>query len=81
MQLDKNFLYGTRLLIFLEDSPQSNKYRQILLTSEEFKKASFAIGEVVEQEGTDQTVKLEMSTELYDLPDLQQTYEEDNTKA
>lgn len=67
-------LYGTRLLIFLEDKPQSNKYHQVLLTLDEFKKASMMIGTVVEEKGHKQIVELQMSEELYDLPDLEEHY-------
>jgi hypothetical protein len=69
-QIDPYELYGTRLLVFLEEEPQSNKYRQILLTKDEFKKLSLSIGTVVEQDGADQTVEMHMSEDLYTLPDL-----------
>ncbi len=65
-------MYGTRLLFFLEDAPQSNRYRQIILTEEEFKNASMTIGKVVSQEGVDQTVQIQMSEETYPLPDLRE---------
>lgn len=64
-------LYGIRVLFFIEEEPQSNKYRQIILTPEEFKKVSMSIGSVVQVDGHDQTVELNLSDELYTLPDLQ----------
>ncbi len=66
-------MYGTRLLIFVEEDPQSNKYRQVLLTPEEFKKASMNLGTVTGMlDDNTENVELQMSEELYDLPDLQQ---------
>lgn len=64
-----------RLLVFLEVEPQSNKYNQVLLTSEQFKKVSDGI--VVEKVPTlDMKDGFEswtnyQSEEEYVLPDLQ----------
>ena len=64
-------VFNTRLLVFLEDRPQSNEYRQIFLNAEEFKKMSSSIGKVVGKEpnGND-TVEFRYSDEIYSLPDL-----------
>lgn len=72
MNIDKYELYNTRLLVFLEVAPQSNNYQQVLFTQEEFKKTSETIGNVVLVEGDDLTVAMNLSTEIYKLPDLQQ---------
>ena len=64
-----------KLLVFLETDAQSNKYNQVLLNGEQFKKVSDAIinsartGEDL-KEGMEE-VELTTSEEEYDLPDLQ----------
>ncbi len=65
-------IFGTRLLIFIEESPQSNKYRQVFLNEEEFKKVSFSIGDVVSEDDGIETVIYKQSEEIYDLPDLRE---------
>lgn len=67
-------LYGTRLLCFLEEEPQSNNYRQVILNSEQFKNFSLSLGKVTDQNGNDQTVEFQMSEEIYKLPDLPEIY-------
>lgn len=68
-------MYGTRLLVFLEETPQSNKYRQVLLTKEEFKKMSLSVGEPTgKEEGGNDVVEMQLSDDLYDLPDLTEHY-------
>ncbi len=71
-------VFCTRLLVFLEETPGSNKYRQVLLGPEEFKQFSINLGKV-EKEGVTlpsgtkgAVVKMELSDDSYDLPDLQQ---------
>lgn len=67
-------LYVTRLIVLLEDEPQSNTYRQVLLTPEEFKGVSTAIGKVLAKKKNDiETVQVTLSRELYPLPDLKET--------
>ena len=78
-KIDKYDLFGTRLLVFVEESPQSNKYRQIILNAEEFKKVSFSIGTITSRNGDDEMVEFQMSEELYDLPDLQEHQEYDKS--
>lgn len=60
----------SRLLVFLETEPQSNKYRQVILTPEQFKKMSDVICEVVDKKGDEETVSINMSIGTYLLPDL-----------
>ncbi len=73
-KLDLTELYTTRLLIFLEDEPQSNTYRQVILTPEQFKTTSLSLGEVLHTEGDQQDVALQLSEETYQLPDLPEKY-------
>ncbi len=85
MQIDKYTLYGTRLLVFLEDAPQSNQYHQIYLNKKQFKRVSDAVSNVVARHGDDEDVEVEMSIDTYPLPDLQEIYytpitNEDNLK-
>lgn len=72
-----NELYKCRVLIFFEDAPQSNKYHQVILNKEQFKKVSFAIFQPTGLKclhGHDQ-VNVEGSDEIYNLPDLKETNE------
>ena len=67
-----SIVYENRLLIFLEDKPQSNTYRQLMFTAEEFQRVSLAIGSVIrKQSDGSQLVNLNESNETYKLPDLQ----------
>lgn len=66
-------IYSTRMLIFIEDEPQSNQYHQLILTEDEFKKTAMTIGRVVKT-GEVETVELQESEELYTLPDLPEIY-------
>ena len=67
-------LYSTRLLVFVETAPQSNKYHQVHMDSEEFKKCSISVGDIVEKKDHNgiQTIALRMSVDSYDLPDLKE---------
>lgn len=75
-------LYGTRLLVFMEDESCSNRYRQVLLGPEEFKRVSGSIGREtgrkldVRGEMVD-VVDLDLSDETYVLPDLREIHEDD----
>lgn len=69
----KDAMYGTRLLVFVEESPQSNKYRQVILDPEEFKRVSMNLGTVTGKlDDQTENVEIQMSDEIYNLPDLQQ---------
>lgn len=75
-QIDKYTLYGTRLLVFLEESPQSNKYRQVCLDAKTFKAVSDAIcGGPVPEGKDEEECEIIMSTDVYDLFDLPEIYE------
>lgn len=67
-------LYSTRMLCFMETAPQSNRYRQIILNPEEFKRFSFAIGTDTgkKDDAGQDIVELNMSEEIYPLPDLRE---------
>ncbi len=71
----ENELYSQRLLIFIETEPQSNIYKQLLLTGEEFKKITMNIGTVKGKKGRIDVVEINESDETYVLPDLKQIYE------
>lgn len=76
-------LFSQRCLVFLETEPQSNKYCQVILSQEQFKKVSDAIittfkaeehPELAETELKPgmEIVNIELSEEEYELPDLKQ---------
>ncbi len=67
-------LYSTRMLIFLETKPQSNEYYQVYLNPEEFKRFSATIGRPTgkKDEKDNDIIEIQMSTEIYDLPDLRE---------
>lgn len=68
-------IHEQRLLVFLEIDAQSNKYNQVCLNKEQFKKVSDAIinlkisGEYL-KDGMEE-IELTTSVEEYELPDLQ----------
>ena len=70
-QIDKFTLYSKRLLVFLEEEAQSNKYRQVHLNAEEFKKISDIVCGSEAKEGEEE-VEVTMSLDMYDLPDLRE---------
>ena len=78
-QISEYDLYGLRLLAFNETEPQSNQYRQVILTEEQFKAFSDAVCTVHGREGDKETVSLQMSEEIYTLPDLQEIYPTNKT--
>ncbi len=63
----ENEIYGIRLIVLLETSPQSGKYRQVRLNPERFKNVSMAIST-----GTPEEAILDIGDEIIPLPDLQQ---------
>jgi len=66
-------IYSTRLLVFIEDNPQSNKYHQMFFTPEEFKRISMAIGkDTGRKNGRLDIIEFQQSVETYALPDLQE---------
>lgn len=74
MKVDTHELYTIRTLIFLETEPQSNKYHQVMLDQETFKKVTEVMSTLV-KEGEIQEVNLDLSEETYKLPDLQDIYD------
>lgn len=81
MKIDPIDLYGTRLLVFLETEPQSNKYNQVLLNPAQFKAVSNNIGVYLDEECRPgfEVKEVELSDEEYTLPDLQEITEKDLT--
>jgi len=74
-KIDSHELWVTRLLVFLETSPQSDTYHQVILNPEQFKAVSDAIAEVLSTTQNDiETINIELSEETYKLPDLQEIY-------
>lgn len=68
-------IFEQRVLIFMETAPQSNKYNQVYLTPEQFKKVSDTICSIVKtdvelRDGIE-AVSIVTSQEEYTLPDLQ----------
>lgn len=64
-----------RVLVFLETGPQTNKYQQIYFTGEEFKKMSRTIGTIVKKVGNLEHIALNLSPEVFALPDLEPIHE------
>lgn len=68
-------LSSQRILVFMEVEPLTNKYNQVYLNQEQFKRMTETLGDIVEKghgnDGLD-TVKLVTSEEEYVLPDLAQ---------
>lgn len=79
IEIDTLNLYGLRTLLFIETEPQSNKYCQVILTDEQFKKVSDAIAECFTvRKGEDirngfEEISMILSDEEYTLPDLNET--------
>lgn len=73
----RNVMYGTRMLVFIEEEPQSNKYRQVLLNAEQFKKVSDSIIKIEKQadENGQEIVSFDQSEESYTLPDLKEIHD------
>lgn len=63
-------LYTQRTLIFIEEEPQSNKYRQVILTPEEFKRVSDNLGRIASEADGIEQIEINLSDEIYTLPDL-----------
>lgn len=61
--IDIGELYETRLIVMIETGPQTNKYMQVLLKDEVFKKVSEVIADTLTEEG------LLVGDEEIDLPE------------
>ena len=71
--INESDLFATRLLCFLEEKSHTNRYRQVLLTKEQFKHFSDSICvKVVEKNGDEETVQIDLSDKSYTLPDLKE---------
>jgi len=68
--IDAYELFEVRLLVFLETSPQSNTYKQVLLSAEHFKNVSDAVaGQFIRMDGIYEEVTARLSEDTYPLPD------------
>lgn len=70
---DLTEIYCLRTLVFLETEPQSNKYNQVLLNSEMFKKMTDIISKKIKS-GEIEEREIKLSEEIYPLPDLPESY-------
>ena len=68
-------LYEQRLLVFMENDVGTNKYNQVLLNQEQFKKISDAViskkVDMFDLKPGHEVVEIETSEEEYTLPDLE----------
>lgn len=71
--IDLSELYEQRLLLFIEDYPQSNEYRHLIFTKEQYKQISDTISSFtkISQEEDTETCEITASDAIYKLPDLQ----------
>lgn len=73
--MDLTQLYETRMLIFIETGPQTNKYRQVIVNNDQFKAISDIISTKIDagkdKLGEYETMEIELSDEIYPLADLQ----------
>lgn len=68
-------VFSLRLLMFIEQEPQSNTYRQVILNSDQLKKITYIISNIVEKNGDEEIVDYKASKETYTLPDLQEIHD------
>lgn len=71
--MDLTEIYETRMLIFLETEPQSNKYNQIMVNQEQFKIISDVISTITDEAMIAPNIEsreIKLSEEVYELPDL-----------
>lgn len=71
-KIDVSDLYNLRMLVFLETEPQSNEYKQVSLSPEQYKKVSKDIVTkfVGRLDNKRDTCEVILSEEVYKLPDL-----------
>ncbi len=64
-------LYVNRMIILIEDGPQSNEYRQLILTAKQFKDISDSIAKACGTVLIDgkEKVCIKESSQTYPLPD------------
>jgi len=75
MKIDNHIMYGLRLIVLIEDSPQSNNYRQVRLNKENLEKISNVIWGGTPN-AFDEKKDILMSVDTYPLPDLHQIHDE-----
>lgn len=74
-KLEYSEIYGTRVLVFLENAPQSNKYHQVLLNPEMYKAMTATICKPTgDKDGEIEMQEIKTSEEEYNLPDLPEAY-------
>lgn len=66
-------LYHVRMLIFVEEEPQSNKYRQVILSPEQLRAVSdaIAVNKQAFNNGKQRSIEVQLSDQVFKLPDLQ----------
>lgn len=66
-------VYAIRLLVFVEETPQSNHYHQLMLDDKQFKELTTCISRLFPCEhGRDKHSDLEVGDACHTLPDLMQ---------
>lgn len=68
--IDPSDLYELRTLVFMETEPQSNQYRQLVLSPGEYADLTSRFGVVRKKRNGIEEIELTLSEETYDLPDL-----------
>lgn len=70
-----NTIHEVRLLIFFETKPQSNKYHQVMISYPQYNAINNIISTPAPSQANDlpgmQFRDVDISNEVYDLPDLQ----------
>lgn len=79
--LDLDSLYSVRMLIFIETSPQSNKYQQVMLTDTQYGSVSRAVHDQFQKDPNHKCMNPEcdgiallISDKVIPLPDLKETH-------
>lgn len=67
-------LYQQRMLVFIENEPQSNEYEQLIFTQKQYKELTNFISKLYGIEGITmdglEVIDMKSSEETYTLPDL-----------
>lgn len=71
-------LYEQRMLVFIENEPQSNEYEQLIFTQKQYKELTDFISKLYGIEGITmdglEVIDMKSSEETYILPDLRNHY-------
>lgn len=81
--INAEVLYNQRLLLFLEQEPQSNIYRQLLFTPLEHERVVTVLESIAVETkliNNFRYFKMRSSEELHALPDCQETIKEETKK-